>query len=146
MRLLIICQHCGQRVQQGQRCRCRHKQSKDNNKIYDQTKRSKEFYRVYHSKEWRRVVTQCKAQCNGLDLFALYADGKFRSGQMAHHIDEIRDSPCLVYELSNLIYVSNSSHNKIHHAYNKSESEKNKMKEFLRECLAKYRGGAQKSF
>ena len=140
--LLTICPHCSRKYKQGGRCGCRRKQSRERNKVYDQTKRNKESYQVYHSTEWKCLVERCKASCNGLDLYALYAENKIRLGQTAHHIEEILECPELTYELSNLIYVNFSSHNKIHHAYNKSELEKNKMKEFLRECLMRYRGEA----
>ena len=138
--LFTICPQCNRKNKQSERCQCKQKQSRERNKVYDQTKRNKESYRVYHNTEWKNLVEHCKASCHGLDLYALYVENKIKLGHTAHHIEEVQEYPELAYELSNLIYVSFSSHNKIHHAYNKSELEKNKMKEFLRECLKRYRG------
>ena len=142
--LASICSHCGAKIIYGKQCECKVERNRRRQKQYDKYQRNKEAFTIYHSKAWKRLVKQCKEICNGLDLYALYAEGKIRRGELVHHIEEVATNPAGAYELSNLIFVSHRSHGKIHRVYEQSEKENKKMKEFLKECLRRHGGCIEK--
>ena len=139
--LYKICNRCNRKVKQGEVCDCRVKSNLESQRRYDRTKRSQESSKIYRSERWRRVVSECKSICHGLDLYSFYFNNRIEQGELVHHIEEVTERPDLAFELSNLIYVTNKAHGKIHRAYEKSEEEKEKMKNVLKECLQRHGGG-----
>jgi len=121
--LVKICDNCGRRLKQNESCRCRHR-------LYDKTQRNQEKAKLYHSPAWSKIVKRVKERANGLDEYEL-ANGRLCKGNLAHHIYTIEDRPDLKLTLSNLIYVSNATHNMIHGEYEKGGEQKQKMQKKL---------------
>lgn len=95
------------------------KSKKDNNRYYDKNLRNKESTKVYHSKEWDMLTEQCKSRFKGLDIYSYYVLGKIECGSICHHIEEITNNKERIYDLENLIYLSNGNHNVVHSLYKK---------------------------
>ena len=71
----------------------------------------------YKSPEWLKVRRQCIELCCGLDLYSLYCNNTIEYGYTVHHIEPVNVSPQLKLEQSNLIYLSESSHQIVHSLY-----------------------------
>lgn len=80
------------------------------------------------------MVETIKARAAGLDEWAL-SEGRLERGGVCHHIEELRESPALQLNMSNLIYVSEKSHRFIHREYAQSEERRMRMKARLKEAL-----------
>lgn len=122
--LMKICLSCGCRIKQGEQCNCRHRN-------YDKTQREQVKTAFYHSKEWRLVVEAVKARANGLDEYSLL-EGRLCKGNTVHHIYTIEERPDLKLTLSNLIYVSSTTHNMIHAEYDKGKANRKAIQEKLK--------------
>ena len=137
--LMRICK-CGKRVPQGQICPCQSLR----HKVYDESRRDKVKQEFYSSTEWRKIAAAVKARANGLDEYLL-AVGIIELGSTVHHIYTIDERPDLKTDLSNLIYVSARTHNKIHVEYSKGEAEKRAMQKILIERRNNHGGQTKKS-
>lgn len=86
-------------------------------KQYDRYQRDKSSYDVYHHPQWQKLTQACKGRFNGIDVYAYYKYGKTIQGELSHHIVEVKEDARKVFDLDNLIYVSNKSHTEIHNIY-----------------------------
>ena len=59
-----------------------------------------------------------------MDEYRLAFEGVIEVGSTAHHIYTLEERPDLKTSLSNLLFVSARTHNKIHAEYNKGEPTK----------------------
>ena len=133
MAFLVKCTHCGKKYRYGSECDCSGKieAQKRREKYYDKVVRNKDKSRLYHSKKWKDLTEQCKLKFYGLDIYEYYKYGNITQGLLSHHIIEVDDDDNRVFDLSNLMYLTVSSHNEIHSMYNKSKEHKRKMQEYL---------------
>lgn len=127
--LMKICQQCGRRLHQGERCPCRNVR----HKLYNETQRDRERNEFYHSAAWRRLTLAVKSRANGLDEYAL-AQGRLEVGTTAHHIYPLAERPDLKLSMDNLIWVSARTHGKIHAEYDKGGDAKKIMQAKLLAC------------
>ncbi|MBO0575116.1 endonuclease [Clostridium botulinum] len=140
--LFKLCPYCGIKVPYDMEdCinKCKEKRNKLRNKDYDLYNRDKESTKIYKSKQWGKLTQQCKSRFNGLDIYQLYKYGKITKGELSHHIIEVKENKDRVFDISNLIYVSNKSHAEIHSTYNKSKEDKLAIQAYLFEIVQKWK-------
>lgn len=125
--LMRECPVCGKVHRQGERCPRAGMRQKE----YDRDCRNRESASFYHSGQWKRIQALVKMVCHGLDMYAFYTEHRLAKGRIAHHIIPISQDPGRALDLGNLIYVSDSSHKKIHDAYSKSDDDKKLMQKKL---------------
>lgn len=137
--LFKICTHCGARYEIGSQCpnHCRDKLKKGYDKRYDTYSRDKQSYAVYHSKRWVALTNVCKNNFSGLDIYQLYKYNKIVTGELSHHIIPVKDNSARIYDIDNLIYLSNASHSEIHKEYD--EGNKEQMQEYLFSLIKQYK-------
>lgn len=131
--LMKICGKCGKKIGINEVCSC----TKERHKIYDREYRNKDNAEFYHSKAWKQLTKLCKLKANGLDLYELEVNGKIVKGSLSHHIEELEDNIDRALDITNLIWVSERTHNYIHSVYNKSKEDKNKLKALLFKIINK---------
>lgn len=131
--LMKICGKCGKKIEATKTCEC----SKSRHKVYDREYRNKDNAEFYHSKAWKQLTKLCKLQANGLDLYELEVNGKIVKGSLSHHIEELEDNIDRALDITNLIWVSEKTHNYIHSIYNRSKEDKNKLKALLFKIINK---------
>ena len=131
--LMKICGKCGKKIEATKTCEC----SKSRHKVYDREYRNKDNAEFYHSKAWKQLTKLCKLQANGLDLYELEVNGKIVKGSLSHHIEELEDNIDRALDITNLIWVSEKTHNYIHSIYNRSKEDKNKLKTLLFKIINK---------
>lgn len=140
--LFKLCPYCGIKVPQYKEdCinKCKEKRNKLRNKEYDLYNRDKESTKIYRDKQWGKLTQQCKSKFNGLDIYQLYKYNKIVKGELSHHIKEVKEDKNRVFDISNLIYVSNKSHAEIHTAYKKSKEDKLAMQAYLFKIVQRYK-------
>ena len=122
------CKECESKAQQ---------EKAQHNKRYDKNvRRNKE---VYHDKRWTKLTEECKRRFKGLDIYQYYINNATVYGSLSHHIEDVETCESRIYDLENLIYVSDMSHREIHNAYNKSEAKKKEMQKVLFSLLEKFK-------
>ncbi|MBE1305857.1 endonuclease [Clostridium botulinum] len=119
--------------------KCKEKRNKLRNRQYDLYNRDKESTKIYRDKQWGKLTQQCKSIFNGLDIYQLYKYNKIVKGELSHHIKEVKEDKNRVYDISNLMYVSNKSHAEIHKAYKKSKEDKLAMQAYLFKIVQRYK-------
>ena len=90
---------------------------KESDKYYDKYLRKNKS--IYNSRTWEKVRERCLMSCDNLCLYSLYKRGKVEVATTVHHIVEINEdtSKQLVYEIDNLIAVTDKVHREIHSRY-----------------------------
>ena len=131
--LMKVCGKCGKKIEATKTCEC----AKSRHKVYDREYRNKEHAEFYNSKAWKQLTKLCKLQANGLDMYELEVNGKIVKGTLSHHIEELEDNKDRALDITNLIWVSEKTHNFIHAEYNKSKDNKNKLKALLFKIINK---------
>lgn len=131
--LMKVCGRCGKKIEATKTCEC----SKSRHKVYDREYRNKDNAEFYHSKAWKQLTKLCKLKANGLDMYELEVNGKIVKGTLSHHIEELEDNKDRALDITNLIWVSEKTHNYIHSVYNKSKEDKNKLKALLFKIINK---------
>ncbi|HID0817752.1 TPA: hypothetical protein ACXNW8_003469 [Clostridium botulinum] len=140
--LFKLCPYCGIKVPYDMEdCinKCKEKRNKLRNKQYDLYNRDKESTKIYRDKRWLKLTGQCKSKFDGLDIYQLYKYNKIIYGELSHHIIEVKENKDRVFDISNLIYVSNKSHAEIHTAYKKSKEDKLAMQVYLFKIVQKWK-------
>lgn len=140
--LFKLCPYCGIKVQQDQEdCinKCKEKRNKLRNKEYDLYNRDKESAKIYRDKRWAKLTQQCKSKFDGIDIYQLYKYNKLIYGELSHHIKEVKEDKKRIYDINNLIYLSNKSHAEIHTAYKKSKEDKLAMQAYLFKIVQRYK-------
>lgn len=140
--LFKLCPYCGIKVPYNQEdCinKCKEKRNKKRNKEYDLYNRDKESTKIYRDKQWGKLTQQCKSRFNGLDIYQLYKYNKIVKGQLSHHIKEVKEDKKMIYDIANLIYLTDKSHAEIHTAYKKSKEDKLAMQAYLFKIVQRYK-------
>lgn len=140
--LFKLCPYCGVKVPQDKEdCinKCKEKRNRLRNQQYDLYNRDKESTKIYRDKRWGKLTQKCKSKFVGLDIYQLYKYNKIVYGELSHHIIEVKENKDRVFDISNLIYVSNKSHAEIHTAYKKSKEDKLAMQAYLFKIVQRYK-------
>jgi hypothetical protein len=111
-------------------------------KSYD--KYNRDNHSVYTDKRWSVVKDVCKSKANGIDLWIYYKTGKIVEGRLAHHIIEVADDLSRAYDVINLFWLTDKSHQEIHALYNRDEDTKKKTQQLLFEINKNGTGAGQK--
>lgn len=93
---------------------------------------------IYADKRWKRLTKECKNNTNAIDIYQMYKYGKIRKGNLSHHIIEIEDDEDRIFDITNLIWLTNASHTEIHLEYLKSAEEKKRLQSVLFEYLKRF--------
>lgn len=104
---------------------------------YDKTKRK--HVDIYNSVRWERLTELCRSRFMGLDVWALIAEERIVIGSMSHHIVPIEDSKQKAFDISNLVYLSEGTHKRIHKLYRLSEESKRETQRKLMWCIQEFR-------
>ena len=113
--LVKICQRCGRQIKQGEECDC----SKEERR---------ESHAVYNTAQWKKISKAARQRAHYLDEYELQYRGRMQEGKVVHHIYTPDERPDLALSLSNLIVVSNRTHEMIHKAYNRGGDELDSMR------------------
>lgn len=116
--LVKICQQCGRQIKQDERCQCS-----------QQDRRSSHAF--YYTAQWKKVAKAARQRAHYLDEYELKYCGRMSEGKVVHHIYTPDERPDLALSLSNLIVVSNRTHELIHKAYNRGGDELDEMRSKL---------------
>ena len=131
--LMKVCGKCGKKIEATKTCEC----SKSRHKVYDREYRKKDNAEFYNSKAWKQLTKLCKLQANGLDMYELEVNNRIIKGTLSHHIEELEEDINRALDITNLIWVSEKTHNYIHSVYNKRKEDKNKLKALLFKIINK---------
>lgn len=127
------CSRCGKRIESGKTCEC----SKERYKEYNRVSRDKDSTDFYNSNNWKRMRQYILDKYDDIDVYAYVVHGRIEKASFVHHIVELKDDKTQALVERNLIPLSQSSHQLIHKAYDKSEADKKAMQSILYECLRK---------
>ena len=110
---------------------------RDTNRYYDKNVRKN--VNVYANGIWHQQRERCKNKFHGLDIYSYYILGVISYGSLSHHVETVEDNIGRCYDLSNLLYVSRDTHDRIiHPAYNRSEKDKKDMQDMLFGLIKKW--------
>lgn len=132
--MYVRCSRCGTRRPSGTKCDC----IKKRHKIYDKYYRDDKSKKFYESSDWQRVRKCVLEQYDGIDVYHYYITGEIIKADVVHHIEPLRDSYDKGLDMDNLIPLSSSTHNHVHHVYNSSDVDKKNMKKDLLNALSKF--------
>jgi hypothetical protein len=104
---------------------------KERNKAYDSFSRDKEAASFYASKSWKVLTNTCKSKYCAIDIFEYYINKKIIAGNLSHHIIERKENSERMFDIDNLIYLSDSNHNLMHRLYNQSNDMRCETQEML---------------
>lgn len=113
------CSRCGKRIQTGTICECQ----KNRHKEYKRYRTDDKEQSFYSSKEWKILKDKVKDRFNGIDIYSYYVLGKIEYGQTTHHIETLKDNWDKRLDIENLIYLTESNHQKIHAAMKANKKE-----------------------
>lgn len=131
------CGSCGKRIPSNITCKCQIHNTRERYKEYKARRQDKDEQAFYRSITWIECKERRKIELLNVDWYEYYINGEIVEGYSMHHIDELKESKERALDKSNLIYLTQANHIKIHKIYLKSGKEKNKMKRILFECLRK---------
>ena len=110
----------------------------ERNAEYDRTQRDKKAKAYYNSKEWALTRQKILARDTGIDIYLFMTKGKIVPATLVHHIVELREDYTKRSTPSNLISVSEATHEGvIKQAYSRPDSKK-AMQRALRQVIRDY--------
>lgn len=112
------CSRCNSRIQTGTECECKSKRFKEYNK--DNINKYKSFYKTG---AWIKVRQQVISYYNGIDIYSYYNNGLVEYGQTVHHIEPIKNNWDKRLDITNLIYLTESNHRKLHNRMDNGEEQ-----------------------
>lgn len=134
MPLYKRCSCCGKRIEVGSKCECVRKRYKK----YRESRTDKKENSFYMSEEWRTKREKICDLVKGVDLYSYYELGRIELGRTLHHIVELKEDWSKRLDDDNLILLTDSNHRKIHNIMLKSEDDKCKIQNRLREIVGKF--------
>lgn len=127
------CTRCNKRLDYNVICSCKVKY-KTNSDDY-KSEKEKKFYK---SKQWQNTTNIIKNRFNHLDIYSYYVLGIVEEGEVVHHIEELEDNWDKRLSLSNLIYLTEKNHRKIHNLMKKSIKDKENIQNLLFFVIQKF--------
>lgn len=131
------CSRCGKRIPNNITCKCQVDNTKERYKEYKARRNDKEEQEFYRSKAWIKCKENRLVELINIDWYEYYTNNNIVQGYTLHHIDELKECRGRALDKSNLIYLTQANHIRVHKAYLKSYNNKIKMKKILFECLKK---------
>ena len=110
---------------------------KESDRYYDKHKRKNK--EVYNSKKWELTRQRSLATSDNMCLYTLYKYNRIVPATLVHHIIEVESNKRLIYDLDNLIPLSDTAHREVHRRY-KSENI-DQVQEELRQYKQLYQAG-----
>lgn len=98
----------------------------------------KKFQEFYNTEDWKRVRKAAISDYYGIDIYEYYSTGRILSGERVHHIIELNEDWKCRLDVSNLIYLTEKNHAKIHATYNANNKNKFLMQKKLFEIIDKF--------
>lgn len=130
-----VCPKCRTMYPVGEECPkgCFAFTKKQNDKYYD--KHSRKNAKVYNNRLWERTRQSCLMRYDNVCVYSYFKYKKLVPATLVHHIVEVSKDTTkkLIYDLDNLIPVSNEAHREIHHRY-KAERLEDVQKELKNYC------------
>jgi 5-methylcytosine-specific restriction endonuclease McrA len=94
-------------------------------------KEQKKFQDFYNNEEWKRIREATINGYYGMDILEFYRTGNIIQGEAVHHIIELEDDWNCRVDISNLIYLTEKNHRRVHVEYEKGYKEKKNMQNIL---------------
>lgn len=138
MALYRLCPHCNKKIEYGTKCQCEIDIEKQRHKDYKTSRTDKKEQEFYNSKLWLQTKEIAKSKTNYIDVYEYYINSRVVSGDVVHHMIEIKEDWNKRLDVSNLIYLTNSNHMYVHSMYNKSDKDRAKTQELLIELLDRF--------
>lgn len=129
------CGSCGNKIPHNISCKCQQENARQRYKEYKANRTDKEQQAFYRSKEWIKCKEHRVVELLNIDWYEYYINNNLVQGYTLHHIEELKECEDRSLDRSNLIYLTQANHIKIHKYYAKSNEEKIKMKKILYKCL-----------
>lgn len=130
-------------------CETHARTNAERNAEYDRTQRDRKAKAFYNSIEWQTVRAAALARDTGIDVYIYMTEHRVVPATMVHHIVELREDYSKRSTLSNLISVSEATHEgAIRQAYSRPET-KREMQRKLRKAVKNYQkvvGGQNEVF
>lgn len=98
----------------------------------------RKYQEFYNSAEWRRVSKLIARSFLCIDIFEYYTTGRIVQGERVHHILELNDDWNSRYDISNLIYLTEKNHRRIHAIYESSKINKKKIQNKLFDLIDRF--------
>lgn len=141
MALKKYCARCGcnRLIDITQRyCKVHTRTNAERNAEYDKTRRDRKAKAFYNSNEWQIARAAALARDTGIDVYIYMTERRVVSATMVHHIVELREDYTKRSTLSNLISVSEATHEGvIRQAYSNPDT-KRAMQRELRKAVKDY--------
>lgn len=104
------CSRCNKRILEGTKCDC----YKERHKEYKKYRTDVKEQIFYSSDGWEIIKEKVKDKFKKIDIYSYYIYGVIEYGQTVHHIESIKENWERRLDISNLIYLTESNHQKIH--------------------------------
>lgn len=117
------CSRCGRRIEVSSKCSCVDKRYAEQRKAVNKDRENK----FYFTQEWKDVRQIAIDRYFALDIYSYYIDGIIEFGETVHHIVPLKDDWNKRIDIKNLIFLTESNHQKIHSMMKQSEAEKRKI-------------------
>lgn len=111
---------------------------KEKYKEYKKNRTDLKEQKFYCSKDWLDKRDKTRKFYYGMDIVEYYMTGNVVIGDTVHHIIELKDDWTKRLDLSNLIYLTESNHQRVHGIMEKSEQDKINMQKKLLELRDKF--------
>ena len=128
------CSRCGNRLEYNIICSCKAKY-KTNSDRYKNDKERK----FYKSKAWQDTTNIIKNRFIYLDIYSYYILGQIEKGEVVHHIVSLDEDWSKRLCLSNLIYLTEKNHRKIHTLMKKSIKDKEDVQQLLFSLIKRFK-------
>ena len=128
------CSRCGNRLEYNTICSCKAKY-KTNSDSYKNDKERK----FYKSKAWQDATNIIKNRFIYLDIYSYYILGQIEKGEVVHHIVALDEDWSKRLYLSNLIYLTEKNHRKIHNLMKKSTKDKEDVQQLLFSLIKRFK-------
>lgn len=136
--LLKLCK-CGKLIPQREKyCKECNKTVNERHKEYNKYRRNKKHNAFYFSTPWIKVRAKVLQDFNYIDIYQYYVNNKVVKAEMVHHIVELEEDWSKRLEVSNLIPLSNATHNMITNLY-KDERKRKELQKLFYELIDRYR-------
>ncbi|MCD3217872.1 hypothetical protein G8S55_11650 [Clostridium botulinum C] len=106
-----------------------------NRRMKDAEERKRQ--RFYNSTAWISCRDNIKKHQLGMDLIE-WSNGKIVDADTYHHVVELKENYDKRLDKDNVIGLTQSNHLKVHSLMDKSERDKRKIQEFLKELLKQF--------
>ena len=108
------CSGCGKRIVNNITCKCQLNNARERYKEYKSRRNDKEQQEFYRSRAWIKCKEQRLVELINIDWYEYYTNNNIVQGYTLHHIDELKECKERALDKSNLIYLTQANHIKIH--------------------------------